>query len=97
LCDVAPTKRSKPHTPFTAGDRLRIANLVAAGLTVAQIAAKINRGLPQTSRIVKELTSSTKPTSVPLQLRDSKANCPAKTWDLLEAAARRRVPNQRGC
>jgi len=80
----AAQKRAKPHTPFTAADRVRIANLVAGGLTAAQIAERIHRGLPQVSKVVRELASSTKqPTSVPVQ-------CPAKIWDLLSAAARRR-------
>jgi DNA-binding NarL/FixJ family response regulator len=84
----APTKpkQSKPHQPFTAGDRVRIANLVATGLSAAQIAERIHRGLPQVSRIVREITSSsTKPTETSLQL-----NVPARTMTALEAAARRR-------
>jgi hypothetical protein len=83
-------KRSKQSRPFTAADRVRIANLVAAGLSAAEIAARTHRGLPQVSRIVRELSSSTKPTSVPVLVGDSKASCSAKTWAALAAAARRR-------
>jgi hypothetical protein len=84
-----PRVAPKP-TPFTAADRVRIANLVAAGLTTAQIAERTRRGLAQVSRIVREIASSTTPTSVPVLISDSKVSCPAKTWAALAAAARRR-------
>jgi hypothetical protein len=76
--------------PFTDADRVRIKNLVAAGLSAPEIAAKIHRGTPQVSRIVREIRQATKPTSVPVLISDSKTTCPVKTWAALEAAARRR-------
>jgi hypothetical protein len=92
LASSAPTKpkRSKPYQPFSAADKVRISNLVAAGLSPAEIAARVHRGLPQISRLVRELAASAKPTSLTLQLGESKANCPEKTWAALTAAARRR-------
>jgi IS30 family transposase len=80
-----PARRSRPHMPFTQIDRLRIQNLVDSGLSAAQIAARIHRGLPQVSRIVRELAAAAKPARVALKL-----DLPMTTWDLLEAAARRR-------
>jgi hypothetical protein len=87
------TPKSKSYTPITEADRVRIGNLVAAGLSTAAIAAKVRRGVPQVSRIVRELAASTKPptsVSVPVLMADSKVSCPAKTWAALAAAARRR-------
>jgi hypothetical protein len=64
--------------------------LIAAGLSAAEIAARIHRWLPQVSKVVKEISRATKPTAVPVVISDSKTTCPAKTWDMLAAAARRR-------
>jgi hypothetical protein len=90
--ESAPTKskRSKPHTPFSQADRLRIQNLIASGLTAAQIAERMHRGLPQVSRVVREISEAAKPTSVPVLINDSKTTCSAKLWTALSAAARRR-------
>jgi DNA-binding NarL/FixJ family response regulator len=83
-------KRSKPSAPFTPADRLRVKNLIECGLTAAQIAMKVNRGFPQVSKLVREISEATKPTSVPVAISDSKTTCSAKTWAALAAAARRR-------
>jgi hypothetical protein len=48
-------KRAKPSQPFSEADRIRVENLVRSGLSAAQIAERLNRGLPQISRLVKEL------------------------------------------
>jgi hypothetical protein len=55
-----------------------------------EIAARIHRGLPQVSKVVREINEATKPTSVPVLISDSKVTCSAKTWVALAAAARRR-------
>jgi hypothetical protein len=84
---TVPKQPPKPsYVPFTAADKVRIENLARSGVATAEIAKRVGRGLPQVSKVVRELTASTKqPTSVPLAL-----NVPAKTMAALAAAARRR-------
>jgi DNA-binding CsgD family transcriptional regulator len=81
--------KAKSHTPFTQADRIRIENLVRSGLSAAQIAERVGRGLRQVSRVVKELDGA-QPRAVALQVGDTKASLPTKTWDMLTAAAKRR-------
>jgi hypothetical protein len=59
-------------------------------MSAPEIATRIHGGLPQVSKVVREINEATKPTSVPLALGDAKTTCPVKVWDLLAAAAKRR-------
>jgi hypothetical protein len=84
----APPQRAKTQR-FTQADRVRIWNLLRSGLSAAQIAVKLGRGVPQVSKLVKELDGAP-PRSVALQVGDTKASLPTKTWDMVIAAAKRR-------
>jgi hypothetical protein len=83
----APVRCSKPSRPFTAADRVRIGNLARGGLPAAEIAKRIGRGLPQVSKVVRELglAPSTPSTLVPVELKLRRS-----PFGMLEAAARRR-------
>jgi hypothetical protein len=90
LPESAPPKRSKPRHPFTPGERAAIERLARSGTPANEIAKLIRRGsnYSQVALLVRQLGLA-KPTSVQLQVGASKANCPTKILDLLEAAARR--------
>jgi len=84
----APQKPSTPRRPFTAADRVRIENLARSGMPANEIAKRIGRGSshPQVARLVRQLgLAKPGPGLVALQL-----TLRPRTWEALEAAARRR-------